>query len=213
MSDGKYSQIIHEYLKFFSLSYFSNNFFSFWVLYIISFEKTTWQINHSEIYAHSLYIFLIKVNYLWVLWNIFVKKNVICQITILANRKHIHEIKLWQIGIGIYLWPKYQRIDSWWIYSRTICELYANREIFAEHWGSMFMYCLPWNSEWLKLKSLYQHNRRFLFYLTALTAPLYLYVPYSEQTRSRIGAALSSHAAMIIHQLYHDHYTLYTQKL
>ena len=51
-----------------------------------------------------------------------------------ANRNNIHEMKLWQIGIGIYLWHKYQQIDLWRIYSRTICELLANRELFAEHW-------------------------------------------------------------------------------
>ena len=40
---------------------------------------------------------------------------------------------MWQIGIGIYSWHKYQRIDTWWIYSRTIRKLFANRELFAEH--------------------------------------------------------------------------------
>ena len=55
------------------------------------------------------------------------------QINIVANRKNIYEMKLWQIGIGIYLWPKYQQIDSWQIYSQTICKLFANREVFAEH--------------------------------------------------------------------------------
>ena len=35
--------------------------------------------------------------------KIFVNRNIICQITILANRNNIHEMKLWQIGIGIYL--------------------------------------------------------------------------------------------------------------
>ena len=42
-------------------------------------------------------------------------------------------MKLWRIGIGIYLWPEYQQIDLWRIYSRTICKLFANRELCAEH--------------------------------------------------------------------------------
>ena len=54
-------------------------------------------------------------------------------LTILANRNNIHEMKLCQIEIGIYLWPKYQRIDLWWKYSQTICKLYAKIELFAEH--------------------------------------------------------------------------------
>ena len=60
-------------------------------------------------------------------------RNIIRQITILANRNHIHEMELWRIGIGIYLSPKYQRIDLQRIYSQTIHELFANRELFAEH--------------------------------------------------------------------------------
>ena len=59
---------------------------------------------------------------------------IFCQINIFANRNNIHEMKLWRIGIGIFLWPKYQRIDSWQIYSQTICELFVKRELFAEHW-------------------------------------------------------------------------------
>ena len=43
-------------------------------------------------------------------------------------------MKLWQIGIGIYLSSKYQQRDSWQIYAGTICKLFANRELFAEHW-------------------------------------------------------------------------------
>ena len=81
-----------------------------------------------------LYIFLNKIRYSWILWKIFVNRNIICQITILANRNNVHEMKLWQMGIGIYLWPKYQRRDSWQIYSQTIHKLFANRELFAERW-------------------------------------------------------------------------------
>ena len=32
------------------------------------------------------------------------------------------------------MWTKYQQIDLWWIYSWLICKLFANRELFAEHW-------------------------------------------------------------------------------
>ena len=67
--------------------------------------------------------------------KIFVNKNNICQINIFAKRNNIHEMKLRRIGIGIYLWPKNQRIDSWQIYSQTIHKLFANRELFAEHWN------------------------------------------------------------------------------
>ena len=60
-------------------------------------------------------------------------RNIIYQITILVNKKNIHKMKLWRIGIRIYLWPQYQQIDSWQIYLRTIHKLFANREPFAEH--------------------------------------------------------------------------------
>ena len=42
--------------------------------------------------------------------KIFVNRNNIGQITIFANRNNIHEIKLLEIGIGIYVRPKYQQI-------------------------------------------------------------------------------------------------------
>ena len=45
-------------------------------------------------------------------------RNNICQIKIFANRNNIHEMKLWQIGMGIYSWPKNQRIEFWQIYSQ-----------------------------------------------------------------------------------------------
>ena len=73
------------------------------------------------------------MRYSLILWKIFMNRNNICEITVFANRKNIHEIKLWQIGIGIYLLSKYQRIDLWQIYLQTICELFANRELFDEH--------------------------------------------------------------------------------
>ena len=66
-------------------------------------------------------------------------RNNIHQINIFANRNNIHEKKLWGIGIGIYLWPKYQWIDSWGIYSQTIHKLFANRELFSEHWMSFVL--------------------------------------------------------------------------
>ena len=106
----------------------------FLLLYIFLLKNLQGKENHSEIYAHSLYIFLIKIRYSWILWKIFVNRYNIFQITVLANRNNIHEMKLWLIGIGIYLWPKYQRIDSWQIYLQTICQLFANRELFTEHW-------------------------------------------------------------------------------
>ena len=56
------------------------------------------------------------------------------QITIFLNRNNIHEMKLWRIRIGIYLWPEYQQIDSWRIYFWPIRELFVNIELFAEHW-------------------------------------------------------------------------------
>ena len=103
------------------LSDFSNNFFS-WVLYIFPLKNLPGKENHIEIYAHSLYIFIIKIRYSWILLNIFLNRNIICQITILVNRNNIYEMKLWQIGIGIYLSPKYQQIDEWQIY----CKLFTN---------------------------------------------------------------------------------------
>ena len=61
-------------------------------------------------------------------------RNNICQITIFANRNNIYEIKLWRIGIGNYLWPEYQRIDSSRTNLQTIRKLFTNRDLFAEHW-------------------------------------------------------------------------------
>ena len=90
------------------------------------------KLSHSEIHAYSLYVFNRKICS-WILWKIFANRNNICQITMFANRNIIHELKLLKIGIGIYLWPKYQQIYSWPIYLRTICEIFSNRELFAEH--------------------------------------------------------------------------------
>ena len=104
-----------------------------WLLYIFPLKNLPGKENYSEIYAHYLYFFLIKIRYSWIFWKLFMKRNILLQITILVNRTNIHEMKFWWIGIGIYLWPKYQRIDLWRIYSRTICKLFANRELFAEH--------------------------------------------------------------------------------
>ena len=60
--------------------------------------------------------------------KIFGNRNIIHQINILANRNKIHKMKLWRIEVEIFSHPKYQRI-----YSRTIRELFANRQLFAEH--------------------------------------------------------------------------------
>ena len=129
MSDGKYSRIIHEYLIsiFFSKECLKISFS--WLLYIFYLKNLPGKQSHSEIHSYYLYIFNIRIRYSWILWKIFVNS----QIDIFLNRNNIHEIKLWQIGIGIYLWPKYQRIDSWQVYLQTICELFANRELLAEH--------------------------------------------------------------------------------
>ena len=108
----------------FSLLYYFNNLFS-WLLFIFPLKNLPGKENHSEIHAHPLYIFLIKIRYSWILWKIFVNRNIIRQIKIFVNRNNIHEMKLWRIGIGIYLWPKYQQIDLWWIfanYLQIICE-------------------------------------------------------------------------------------------
>ena len=110
-----------------------------WLLFIFPLKNLPGKENRSEIYAHCLHIFLIKIRYSWILWKLFVNRNIICQVTTLGNRNNIHDMKLLQIGIGIYSWPKYQQIDSWWISSWTIRELLANRELFAEHWaGQLF---------------------------------------------------------------------------
>ena len=133
MSDGKYSRTIHKYLIIFFRKLFSKFFSSSWLLYICYLKDLLSKQSHSEIHAYFLSIFNSRIWYSWILWRIFANRNNIRQITIFANRKNIQEMKLWRIGIGIYLWPKYQRIDSWWIYSQTIREIFANRELFAEH--------------------------------------------------------------------------------
>ena len=76
---------------------------------------------------------------------------IIRQITILANRNNIHEMKLWRIGIGIYSWPKYQRIDLWRIYSRTIHELFANSK------------CVPWILAFITLAFHQAQPKMYLF--------------------------------------------------
>ena len=126
----KYLQIIHEYL----ISIFSSKkclkiTFS-WLWYIFNLTNLLSKPSHSEIYSFSLYIFNIRIRYSWIIWRKkIVNRNNICQINIFSKRNNIHEMKLWQI----YLWPKYQQIDLWWIYSQTICELFANRVLFTEH--------------------------------------------------------------------------------
>ena len=115
-----------------------NNFFL--TLIYFSFEKPTGQSKPYWEICILFFLFNIRLRYSWILWKIFVNGNNIHQITIFANRNNIHEMKVLRIGIGIYLWAKYQRIDSSRIYSQTIRELFANRELFAEHWCSPVSY-------------------------------------------------------------------------
>ena len=116
------------FLKFFFLNFFSVS----WLFYIFHLKNLPGKQSHSEIYWYFLYLFNIGIRYSWILWKIIRNRNIIRQINIFANRNNIHE--LWQIGIGIYLWPKYQHIGLWRIYSRTIHEIFGSRELFAEHW-------------------------------------------------------------------------------
>ena len=115
---ASYSQIPEIY---FFLKKISKKIF-FLLLYIVELKKLPCKQSHSEIYAYSLYIFNIIIWYSWILWNIFVNRNNICQITIFANRNNnSYVIKLLQIGIWIYLWLIYQQIDLRQIYLQTIC--------------------------------------------------------------------------------------------
>ena len=94
---ANYSQIS----EIFFLSYIILIISFSWLLYIFPLINLLGKENYSEIYAYYLYIFLIKIRYWWILWKIFVNRNIIHQIAILANRNNIHEMKLWRIGIGI----------------------------------------------------------------------------------------------------------------
>ena len=133
MSNGKYSQILHEYLiSIYSQKNCLKNSLS-GLLCIFHLKHLPGKQSHSEIYSYSLYIFHIKIRYSWMLWKIFVNRNNICKINIFAIRNNIYNMKLWRIGVGIYLWPKYQHIYSWRIYSQTIRELFTNIELFAEN--------------------------------------------------------------------------------
>ena len=116
-----------------SFSNFFLNIYCSWLLYICNLKDLQGKQSHSKIHAYSLSIFNDVIRYSWILWRIFANGNNIRQITIFANRNNINEMKLWQIGIGINSWPKYQQIDSWRIYSQTIRELFANSKLFAEH--------------------------------------------------------------------------------
>ena len=162
-------RIIHEYLKFIFSHIFLVIPFS-WLFYIFPLKNLPGKEKHSEMYAQSLYIFINKIRYSWILWKIFLNRNIICQITILANKNNIHEMKLWQIGIRIYSWPKYQRIDLWRIYSGTIHELFANRELFAEHWysrtfyrSSLYMGDFTQGGEWPYQIGVFSFYGRFFF--------------------------------------------------
>ena len=129
-----YSQIP----EIFSLSNFFLIFLFFLLLYIFCLKNLLGKQSHSEIYAYSLYILNIWIRYSWILWQIFVNWNNICQIIIFTNRNNINVMKLWQIGIGIYLSSKYQGIDLCRIYLRIICKLFAKylriiRKLFANY--------------------------------------------------------------------------------
>ena len=104
---ANYSQITEI---FFSLKLFSKNIFFLTGIYLY-FNNLLCKQHHGDIHAYSLYIFNIRIRYSWILWRTFANRNDIFLITIFANRNNIHKIKLWHIGIGIYLWPKYQQID------------------------------------------------------------------------------------------------------
>ena len=69
--------------------------------------------SNSEGYAYSLYIFNIRIRYSWIIWKVFGNRNNIRPITIFSNKNNSHEINLWQFGVGIYSWPKYQQLDLW----------------------------------------------------------------------------------------------------
>ena len=100
----------------------------------------------------------------------------------------VHEMKLWRLGIGIYLWPEYQRIDLWPIYLQTIHELFANRELFAEH---CIMLCISvcsqgalqctggsrWNSLFPSLQHL--HSTLYTLNCTLYTVHCTLYNTYT----------------------------------
>ena len=129
-------QIIHEYLKYFFVKFFSYICSSPYSYIFFHFKNLPGKQSHIEIYAYSLYIFNIWIRYSWILWQIFMNRNNICQIIIFANRNNIYLMKLWRIEIWIYLASKYQRIDLWQIYLQTIHELFANIELFAKHWCS-----------------------------------------------------------------------------
>ena len=106
---------------FFSLSIFFFVSYSFFLILIyFQFKNLPGKQIHSKLYAFTLCIFNIKIRYSWILWQIFMNRNNIRQITIFTNRNNIQEMKLWPIGIGIYSWPKYQKIDLWQIYLRPI---------------------------------------------------------------------------------------------
>ena len=138
---ANYSQIPKIY---FSLIFFKNILFL--DSYIFLLNNLQGKQSYSDIYPYSLYIYIVlyyiiyiilymRIRYSWISLKIYLNRNDIRQVTIFANRNNIHEMKLWQIGIRIYLSHKYQRKDSWGIYSQTIRELFANIELFAEHWA------------------------------------------------------------------------------
>ena len=116
-----------------ALNFSISNFF-FLIFIYFQLKNIPGKQSHSELYAFSLCIFNIKIRYSRILNSMFVNRYYIHQITIFANRNNIHEMKLCQIGLAIYLWPEYQQIDLWQIYSQAIYELFANTELFPEHW-------------------------------------------------------------------------------
>ena len=112
------------------LSLFSHSFYFLTQIYY-HLKNLPGQKNQRDIFSYLIYIFNIKIRCSWILWKLFVNRNIICQIIIFSNRNNVQKMKL--LRIGNYLWPEYQLIYLWQIYYQTICKLFANRELFADH--------------------------------------------------------------------------------
>ena len=75
------------------------------LLYIFPLKNLPGKENHGEINAHSLYILLIKIRYSWILWKIFVNRNIIHQILIIMNRSNFRILATSNIALIIALSP------------------------------------------------------------------------------------------------------------
>ena len=162
---ANYSQIPEIYFSFL----FSKKIFFLTIIYFFHWKFLPGKQSHSDIHPHSLYIFNIRIRYSWIPWKIYVNRTKGRQITLFANRNIIHEMKLWRIGIGTYLWHKYQQIDSWQIYLGTICKLFGNRKLFAEH--CFWQEVLHTGEHWMSQKFAYNCTNFvtiLLFYMFCL---------------------------------------------